>query len=128
MTAYNDFKVPYGTTITRLMTDSERKYEQRLKHAAFVVQELLHLNERHKLDPIHVGYYGAKLKFSLDENVSYLTQTFESGYSSNGVNPHRADCDGRFTTVHMFANWNPTVCARILKLAKKQIADRRSQG
>jgi hypothetical protein len=128
MTVYTDFKVPYGTTvtITRLMTDSERKRDQRQKHAAFIVQKLLELNEQHKLEPIYVRYNGTCMKFSLDENVSYLRLTYNSGYSHTAVNPHGANMEGQHTTAKMFASWNPTVCARILKLAKKQIADRRS--
>jgi hypothetical protein len=66
------------------------------------------------------------MKFSLDENVSYLHLTYDSGYSYTAVNPHCANMEGQHTTAKMFASWNPTVCARILKLAKKQIADRRS--
>jgi hypothetical protein len=126
MTVYNDFRVAYGTTITRLMTDSERKHDQRQKHAAFIVQELLNLNEQHKLKPIYLRYDGTKMKFSLDENVSYLHLTYHSGYSNTAVNPHCANIKGQHTTAKMFASWNPTVCARILKLAKKQIADLRS--
>lgn len=126
MTVYSDFKVPYGTTIIRLMTDSERKHDQRQKYAAFIVQELLNLNERHKLEPIYVRYNGTQMKFSLDDKVSYLHLTYHSGYSHTAVNPHYANMEGQHTTAKMFASWNPTVCARILKLAKKQIADRRS--
>lgn len=126
MTAYSDFKVPYGTTITRLMTDSERKYEQRLKHAAFILAALLNLNKQHKLSPIRFRYYGTPLMFTMDAETSTLKQTYESGYTRNDTVPH-VGMDGQYTTVKMFANWNPTVCARILKLAKKQIADRRAQ-
>jgi hypothetical protein len=127
MTTYNDFTVPYGTTVTRLMTDTERKHEQRHKHAAFVVQELQRLNENHKLDPINLRYNGTRMKFSLGETVSYLQLTYDSGYSHTAVNLLHSDMQGQHTTVKMFANWNPTVCARILKLAKKQVADRRAQ-
>jgi hypothetical protein len=126
MTVYSDFKVPYGTTITRLMTDSERKHDQRQKHAAFVVQELLYLNERYKLDLIRVKYNGVKIEFSLDNKHSRLLLTYNNGYSHTAVNLHYANMEGQHTTAKMFASWNPTVCQRILKLAKKQIADRRS--
>lgn len=127
MTAYNDFKVPYGTTITRLMTDSERKYEQRLKHASFVLAELLLLIENKPLDPIRVRFYGTTLEYTMDTEASTLKQYNEDGYTRNNTAPH-VGMDGQYTTVKMFASWNPTVCARILKLAKKQIADRRSRG
>jgi hypothetical protein len=123
MTTYNDFKVPYGATVTRLMTDDERKYEQRLKHAAFILQELLYLIENNRLDPIYVRFYGTPLVFTMNAATSTLKQTYENGYTRNDTVPH-VGMDGQHTTVKMFASWNPTVCARILKLAKKQIVDR----
>jgi hypothetical protein len=126
MTTYNNFKVPYGTTVTRLMTDTERKHAQRLKHASFVLSELLLINANHKLDPIYVKFYGTPLVFTMDADTSTLKQTYSSAHTRNDTNPHTG-MEGRYTTVKMFANWNPTVCARILKLAKKQVADRRSQ-
>ena len=132
MKNYQSYIPPHGTTVTRVMSGTERRRAGRLAYACEAARALRCLaswNVAIKYVSACANGYRIVLTFGKDSVHVQFRNTGRMGHTHSFrdmVLPYDAEHSGTNTFSNWLACQDPTFTARLLKNAHKQIRDHRS--